>query len=130
MDEKKLMTLRIVWGAVTMGMVLMFGVLTLVVAPSMAAEISPDFPIHYIFMGLGFTMAMGVYVIRAKKAALDPQSSDFAALSFRLSIVIFAMSETIGIMGGIANLVGAPMILGIGLLGVALILLAMDFPKP
>ena len=132
MDEKRLLSLRMIWGAVTFSTLLFFGIITFVIAPVSAAEAGDGIPTHYVLMAAAFGLAAAFYVLRTRKNTLadsPPAEGDAAQRIFSLSIVCFALAEAVGLLGGISILFGAPFTVGIGLLGIALIFFAMEFPK-
>jgi uncharacterized membrane protein YfcA len=130
MDEKQFLTLRIIWGAVTFSTILFFGVLALVVAPAGNFEYGEDFPVQYVFLGIALTCAAAFYMMRSRRSALSESDNPDAKQEFILRIVCFALAEAVGLIGGVSSLFQVPATMSLGLLGIALVMLAMEFPKP
>ena len=133
----RLPILRIIWGAVVFSLIIFVAVVHLIVLPGLGEKETESisalpFPMHYIFILIAFGAAVVFVFLRQKRdiaiAELSHDPEKAAQERIKRSIMLFAVAEMVGFLGCAILSIGAPYLQGMGLVGISLILLSMEFP--
>ena len=130
--EGRLLTARIIWGAMLMGELIFMAVIMLVIWPDSSPEQRMSDEMRGIFVSVGLAMllsavAMG-YIVRSRIAVPGPDGLIEGGRYFTGNLILWAACEGAAMFGLVAMLLDQKLWPFLGIVIVAMAVQAINFP--